>query len=136
MIDAVESAGRAGLIARVRGCLGRGWGDDFASDMGALDAGLQAALLWARHSTHGAFLPTSIGRICITEPVAGALRCILVGHRIDDARGVCDVALVDMAGRTVASLEHVELHRLGDDAAFSGAARAVTDATAAARTVA
>lgn len=122
LVDVVEGASRAGLVARVRGCLERDWGDSLALDMGALDAALQAALLWARHATRGAFLPTAIARVHAGEPVSGPLGCVLVGRSLDDVRGVCDVQLTDMAGRVVFALEGVEVHRLGDDAAFARAA--------------
>lgn len=125
LVDVVDGASRAGLVARVRGCLERDWGDALALDMGALDAALQAALLWARHATRGAFLPTAIARVHAGEPVSGPLGCVLVGRSLDDVRGVCDVQLTDMAGRVVFSLEGVEVHRLGDDAAFARAASSV-----------
>lgn len=128
LVDVVEGAGRDGLIARVRGCLERDWGEALAVDMGALDAALQAALLWTRHATGGAFLPTAIARVRVGEPVNGPLRCVLVARDLHDTRGLCDVRLFDMSGRTAFALDGVEVHRLPDDTTFAPAPAVVLEA--------
>lgn len=128
LVDRVLGAGKAGCVALVKGSLENEWGDGFAVDMGALDAALQVALLWARAVTGGAFLPTSIARVWSSDPQSGPLRCVLVGKSIDGVRGACDIRLTDMAGRVVFSLEGVEVHRLGNDAAFARDAQAPVSA--------
>jgi NADP-dependent 3-hydroxy acid dehydrogenase YdfG len=119
LVDAVEGVGEAGLVARVRGCLERDWGDGLEIDMGALDAALQAALLWTRHTTGGAFLPTAIARVRVAEPVLGPMRLVLVRRALEETHGVCDVQLLDLSGRVAFELQGVTVHRLPEDDAFA-----------------
>jgi NADP-dependent 3-hydroxy acid dehydrogenase YdfG len=118
MIESVEAAGDAGLVARVHGSLARGWGENLAVDVGALDAALQAVLLWGRQRTGGAYLPTSIARLTsLLGPRHAALRCIVRGLVCDELKARADVLLVDESdGAIVALLEGVELHRVSDEA--------------------
>jgi hypothetical protein len=122
LVDGVDLMTDDGCAARVHGCIDAGWGHDLAVDVGALDAALQLALLWGRHRTGGAFLPTAIARVDASAPRAGALRAVLRGRSCDERRAVVDVQLVAADGSMVCSLVGVELHRLTDDAAFAPSA--------------
>lgn len=121
LVDAIESMGEDGCLARVHGCLDAGWGQDLALDVGALDAALQLALLWARHRTGGAYLPTAIARVDASAPRAGALQAIVRGRSCDEHRAIVDVQLLAAGGEIVCSLLGIEVHRLADDAAFAPA---------------
>lgn len=122
VIDAVERMAREGCTARVRGAAELGWGNGLALDVGALDAALQLALLWARQETGGAFLPTSIARVdTLGAPgiARGALRAVLRGRSCDAQKAVVDVTLEDAAGHVVLACTGVAVHRLADDHAFA-----------------
>ncbi len=113
------------LVARARGCVDAGWGEALALDAGALDAALQAALLWARHRSGGAFLPTAIAAVTASTPAAGRgpLACVVRGARCDGVKAVADVTLTRADGTVAAALTGVELHRLPRDDAFASGAR-------------
>src|SRR5207244_990841 len=119
LIDAVVAASPRGLVARARGSLARGWGSELAVDVGALDAALQAMLVWCRHVTGAAFLPTAIAHID-AEPARDerALVCVVHGATCDGLRARADIVLCDEQGRCCARLDGVEMHRLPDDGAF------------------
>lgn len=125
VVDAVELMTHEGCVARVRGSAAMGWGQGLALDVGALDAALQLALLWARHETGGAFLPTSIARVdTLGAPShAGVLRAVLRGRSCDAQKAVVDVTMEDAAGHVVLACTGVAVHRLADDRAFAAGAR-------------
>jgi len=115
VVDAIDGASTSGMIARVRGVHGARWPRGFVTDVAALDAALQVALLWARTSTGGAYLPTSIERVELHGVTsAPSLECVLSARGPADLRAIVDVDLVG-----VASLRGVNVHRLPDDNAFA-----------------
>lgn len=122
VVDAIELMTHDGCVARVRGAAAKGWGQGLALDVGALDAALQLALLWARHETGGAFLPTSIARVdALGGCASGALRAVLRGRSCDAQKAVVDVTMEDSAGHVVLACTGIAVHRLADDRAFAGA---------------
>jgi acyl carrier protein len=122
LVDEVEGISAAGIVGRVRGTRLAGWGErPFDVDVGALDAGLQLALLYGRHALNGAFLPTGFGRFV---PFAGgllegSLRCVVNASAEGKDRVRADVSFVDEGGRLLMQLKGLELHRLLDDKAFT-----------------
>lgn len=123
-LDGVTDQAMTATVATTRAA---GFSGAFASDVAALDAGLQLLLLWARHKTGGAFLPTRVGAfeqhhaafthgslVCVVEAKAPLGR--------DDVRAVADVHFLDARGAPVFVMHNVVAHRLPDDAAFGAVA--------------
>ncbi|HEY1100843.1 MAG TPA: SDR family NAD(P)-dependent oxidoreductase, partial [Myxococcota bacterium] len=63
LIEHLDGVDDMAVVARVQSTRGAGWAGRFTVDVAALDAGLQLLLLWARHRTGGAFLPTRVGAV-------------------------------------------------------------------------
>ena len=100
-----------------------GFAGRFSSDVAALDAGLQLVLLWARHRTGGAFLPTRVGALTLHQGALpeGLLTCVVEAKASlgsADIRAVADVHFIDSRGVQVCSMTDVVAHRLQDDDAF------------------
>ena len=91
-----------------------GWNTrTWATDMAALDGGLQMVLLWTRHRTHSASLPTGIAAWRgYGRPAPGPVRCLLNGRKVGPNNTVSDLAFVDAGGRVYAELIGVEAHVL------------------------
>ena len=120
VVDSVSALGADGAIATVRGVHAAGWPGIWRTDAAAVDAALQVALLWARHQTGGAFLPTAIGRVSLTAPGAGPLQCVIKTRTAPvGPRAVVDAWLLDGAGAVRIALTGIEIHRLPDDRAFA-----------------
>jgi Polyketide synthase dehydratase len=127
LVDDVIGASAEGLVAQVRGVRAaneaawkRFGGEPYVLDVAALDAALQATLLWARHVTGGAYLPTSLGRLVVGAGIAsGAYRCVVAARAAPELVAEADVALINERGEVAYRLESVRVHRLPDDAAFS-----------------
>src|SRR5690606_14545201 len=89
-------------------------------------------LLWARHHTGGAFLPTGVGAFETHEALfsSSALTCVVEGkERLarDAVRATADISFFDGRGALVMVMRDVVAHRLPDDDAFGAA---VADAVA------
>jgi len=118
-IDGLDASART-AAARVSSTVAAGWSGRFVVDAAALDAGLQLLLLWARHATGGAFLPTAVGALVMHShvPARGSLTCVLRGKAPPDLKAAADLAFVDDRGRVLFELLGVEAHRLPSDDAF------------------
>ena len=120
LVDTVGACGPDGMVATVRGVREARWPGEWRTDAAAVDGVLQVALLWARHLTGGAFLPTSIERVGLAPPGDGPLTCVLKARVAPDGpRAVADAWLLDGAGRVRVALTGIEIHRLPDDRAFA-----------------
>jgi hypothetical protein len=118
VIERVDGVSPRGMSARLTGTAHQAWPGNWRLDPALLDGGLQLAVLWARHLTDRAVLPTAIDRavIAMAGPVTGAVRCVLEGRAATGDRVVSDVRFVDDAGRTIAELRGVETHALPSEA--------------------
>ena len=104
-----------------------GWhGEGWATDPAALDAVLQAGLLWCEKVLGGGSLPTSIGRVHLYRtPGPDDLRLVLRKRQVSRDRAVYDAWLVDDQGAVVVALSEVSHHRLpGSGPAARDAAQA------------
>lgn len=120
LVDTVGACGPDGMIATVRGVREARWPGEWRTDAAAVDGVLQVALLWARHLTGGAFLPTSIAQVSLAPPGEGPLTCVLKARVAPDGpRAVADAWLLDGAGEVRVALTGIEIHRLPDDRAFA-----------------
>ncbi|MFO0728876.1 MAG: SDR family NAD(P)-dependent oxidoreductase [Myxococcota bacterium] len=122
LVDAVEGVSSKAMVAKVRGVRDAAWPDrSWHLDAAAIDAALQLVLLWARHTTQGAFLPTAIGEVVLYAAPAspGPLRAILsAAEAPHETRVLANVQLVDAEDRVVFEMLGVEAHRLPEDTAF------------------
>lgn len=122
------------MAAQVRGVRHAAWPDrSWQVDAAAMDAGLQLVLLWARHATRGAFLPTGAAEIALYSgvPSPGALRAVVIAAEAPtDTRARADLYLVDAEGRVILRLSGVEAHRLPEDSAFQAPRPAVSSTLA------
>lgn len=120
LVDGVSACGDDGMIATVRGVQHARWPGAWRTDAAAIDGVLQVALLWARHLTGGAFLPTSIARVSLTPPGDGPLTCVLKARVAPSGpRAVVDAWLLGPDGAARVALSGIEIHRLPDDRAFA-----------------
>jgi len=132
LIEKIQGVGPRAMAALVRGVRHAAWPDrSWQVDAAAIDAGLQLVLLWARHATRGAFLPTGVAEVSLYSgvPPSGALRAVVIAAEAPtDTRVRADLHLVDADGRVILRLSGVEAHRLPEDTAFQ-ATRAVLSST-------
>ena len=122
VIERIESVSDQGMVACLSGVVARAWPGAWLLDPALLDGGLQLALLWARHRSGRAALPTAIGAVHAKLAVADAreqsvsvtfpVRCSLTGREEQGDRMRSDLAFVDAAGRTIAELHQLETHFL------------------------
>jgi hypothetical protein len=111
----VSGIGAAGATARARDVREMGWspGTRWHTDPAALDAALQLALLWAERRFGAAFLPMGAGeiRLCGDGPVDGPARCVVLAREqeADPVRPLCDLAVLDAAGRSRVEMLGVSL---------------------------
>jgi hypothetical protein len=114
-LTAVDGVGAEGLTGAVVGLTALGWGGDgWRLDPAALDAALQAGLLWTEVVTGGASLPTGFGRLEVLAegPARGPLRLILARRSTTADRATYDAWLVGEDGLAVAHLADVSHHKL------------------------
>jgi hypothetical protein len=80
-------------------------------DVVCLDAGLQAALLWAQPRLNGGSLPTRFKRFTALKDVAPGetLRVVLGSKLLDSRRAQHDIAFYDASGALCALMEGVEM---------------------------
>ncbi|SNT50064.1 Phosphopantetheine attachment site [Asanoa hainanensis] len=105
-----------GAEAEVVGARVMGWPGRWRTDPAAIDGALQAAVLWAAHTTGDATLPMGLDQVHVHRAGAapGTLRCIVrAGSRTTD-QARCDVALLDEDGRVRTELLGVRLVRRPD----------------------
>lgn len=120
LVEGVSACGDDGMIAQVRGVRQARWPGAWRTDAAAVDGALQAALLWARHLTGGAFLPTSIARVSLAPPGEGPLTCVLKARVAPSGpRALVDAWLLGPDGAVRVALSGIEIHRLPDDRAFA-----------------
>jgi acyl transferase domain-containing protein/NADP-dependent 3-hydroxy acid dehydrogenase YdfG len=111
-IRAVHGVSVGGAVATVVGARELGWGGThWHTDPGALDAGLQLALLWAERALGGPTLPMSAGecRVYRTGLADGPMRCVVRAGRLSGSQAECDVALLDADGGIRAELLDVSV---------------------------
>ena len=123
LIEHLDGVDEMAMVARVQSTRGAGWAGRFTVDVAALDAGLQLLLLWARHRTGGAFLPTRVGAVqqhTLLLP-RGPLTCVVEAVQplaADEVKAVANITFLDDNGRIVFEMNNVVAHRLPDDNAF------------------
>jgi len=100
--------------AEVAGANALGWPSTrWAIDPAAFDGGLQLAVLWTRHHTQAAALPTRIDAyVPYAQPADGPIRVVLKGRKAGTRNSVSDLAFIDHQGTLYAELKGVELHTL------------------------
>ncbi len=132
LIETLDGVNELAMTAHVHTTRQAGFAGAFAGAVAALDAGLQLLLLWARHHTGGAFLPTGVGAFEAQQALfsSSALTCVVESkERLarDAVRATADISFFDESGALVMLMRDVVAHRLPDDDAFGAAA---TDAVA------
>jgi acyl transferase domain-containing protein/acyl carrier protein len=118
-IQSLRGVSAEGGEATLRGLGALGWPvDDWRTDSGVLDGGLQLALLWSEKVLGRPSLPTSIAsaRIYTTAPHHGEIRCLLRGVETHRERTRADLVFLAADGQVVAELEGVETHALPGEA--------------------
>ncbi len=123
LIEQLDGVDDMAMVARVQSTRGAGWAGRFTVDVAALDAGLQLLLLWARHRTGGAFLPTRVGAVVQHTLVLprGPFTCVVEATQplpSNEVKAVANITFLDEHGRVVFELRDVVAHRLPDDNAF------------------
>lgn len=85
------------------------WCKNHDLDIATLDGGLQLALLWTKHVTGAASLPTGIGafKSFQKELPKGEVRCVLRKKSVQDKGAVSDLIFYDQDHKPWASLEDV-----------------------------
>ncbi len=115
VIKELDGISPDGISGQLKGVEEAGWAEEpWATDVAAMDGGLQLALLWAKEVLGGPSLPTSIERLTTwtDRPVTGQVRCVLKGRTHAGSKAVSDLIFLDDEGRTVAELAGVETHLL------------------------
>ncbi|GIF63897.1 hypothetical protein Ais01nite_19320 [Asanoa ishikariensis] len=105
-----------GAEADVVGVRVMGWPGTWQTDPAAIDGALQAAVLWAAHTTGHATLPMGVDALHVHRPgpAPGPLRCVVrAGSRTTDQTR-CDIALLDEDGEVRTELLGVRLVRRPD----------------------
>jgi hypothetical protein len=109
-VDGVEDEGSSGQLI---GTAGLGWNTNgWQTDVGAIDGGLQLALLWSNHVLGGRTLPTGVGTYndygkgLFKEPVT----CELEKKHVSRNKAVCDITFSLGNGDVLAKLTDVETH--------------------------
>ncbi|MBO0675902.1 SDR family NAD(P)-dependent oxidoreductase [Mycolicibacterium sp. S2-37] len=116
VIDRLDSFGSAGGTATLKTLADLGWSDvDWAIDPASVDGGLQLGILWASAHGYPLVLPVRIGRAALHRSFgdAGALRCRLAAHPVNDKRVDFDITFETTDGAPVATLEGVEFYVAG-----------------------
>ena len=111
-VQAVEGESERGISGSLLGSAELGWySPEAVTDTALLDGAIQLAVLWVKHATGGAALPTSIGSLVLHGGAASlqSARCIATvkGHGKDKAS--FDVALLDAAGNVAIELKSLEV---------------------------
>jgi len=114
VIRSVDGIADGGLTATLDGVAAHGWAGLWQLDPALLDGGLQAAVLWAHRKLGAGSLPTAIASLHIYHlgPVAGTIRCVLVGREASHERAVSDAIFLASNGSVVAELRGIEVHAL------------------------
>jgi hypothetical protein len=109
----IDHLSEQGLDAQVVGATSLGW-NAHGHDLPALDAVLQAALVWTHTRLAGPSLPTGIDRLCLRNPgpATGELRMHLRGRQAEGGHATSDAVLVDGSGNTFAVFEGIHTHLL------------------------
>jgi acyl transferase domain-containing protein/NADP-dependent 3-hydroxy acid dehydrogenase YdfG len=113
----VDGLSTAGADATVIGVRELGWTDGpWWTDPAAVDGALQAAVLWASHTTGGATLPMGVDRFRVhrTGPAPAPLRCLVRAGTVTGDQVCCDITLLDADGEPRAELFAVHLIRRPD----------------------
>jgi hypothetical protein len=125
LIDVIHGISPSAMKLAVRGLASARWPNvPGVVDAAALDAGLQAALLFAHARTGGAFLPTGIARLASFAEPRASYELTLVARNIEADRVVVDLFFADEAGALVMTALGVEVHRRPDDVQAASAAPA------------
>ena len=113
MLRRVDGVGDEGSSGEMVGTRALGWtGSGWQTDAGAMDGGLQLALLWSRHVLGGRSLPTAVGSYTgygdplPEEPV----HCQLRRKTVSSSSAVCDLTFSVEGGPVFAELTGVETH--------------------------
>jgi acyl transferase domain-containing protein/NADP-dependent 3-hydroxy acid dehydrogenase YdfG len=108
----VSESGATAPLVGVR--KGGGWPQEgWHTDPGAVDAGLQLALVWAARASDAEYLPVAIGEVRIhrPHPLEVPARGVVAVVEKDPYRPVCDVAVVDGDGTVLVELLGTALAR-------------------------
>jgi len=108
---------RQGAEAQVVGVRAAGWPEtQWWTDPAAVDGALQAAVLWAEHTTGGATLPMSVEAVRVHRPgpAPASLRCLVRAAAVAADQARCDIALLDEDGDVRTELLGVSLIRRPD----------------------
>jgi hypothetical protein len=113
----VQGLSRHGAEAQVVGVRAAGWPEaPWWTDPAAVDGALQAAVLWARHTTGAATLPMSVDAVRVHRPgpAPATLRCLVRAGVVAADETRCDIALLDEDGDVRTELLGVSLIRRPD----------------------
>jgi hypothetical protein len=108
----------AGMVGTLAGAKALGWNEEmYVTDPALLDGGLQLALLWGRERLGQRTLPTRIRQLRIYQPglVDGPVKVVLRPEAHDPLHTRSTLSWIDDAGRTIATMEGVEMHVISDE---------------------
>ena len=113
VIDSLDGISDEGAVATLRGLHEmQDWpaDEEWVMDAALLDGCLQVALLWGLRVCGAQSLPMRINEVvCYSAPVAGTLRCELVGRTANAQRSVSDMRVTDADGNLIYDLRGVEM---------------------------
>jgi acyl carrier protein len=111
-VSAVEGENDRGIAGTLLASSELGWPTPEAvTDTALLDGAIQLAVLWAKHATGGAALPTSIGSLVLHGSAASltSARCIATVKSHGKEKASFDLALLDAAGNVAIEMRALEV---------------------------
>jgi hypothetical protein len=111
-VQAVEGENERGIAGTLLASSGLGWPcPEAVTDTALLDGAIQLAVLWVKHATGGAALPTAIGSLVLHGSAASlqSARCIAAVKGYGKEKASFDVALLDAAGNVAIELKSLEV---------------------------
>ncbi len=114
VIRELEGVSDSGIAAVMVGAKELGWAGEWQTDTALVDGGLQLALLWTKHATGGASLPTGVGSFhrYVSGLPTGAVRCVLHGETKGKDKVTCHIAFLGGDGQMLAEMRGVDTHVL------------------------
>lgn len=111
VIQSLDGLSQAGIVGTLACGRQAGWPDGpWSMDPAVVDGGLQLAGVWTKQVLGGASLPMALGELRLYQQglVDCAVRCLVHGRRVHNARSVCDISFSDQSGMLIAEMLEVE----------------------------
>jgi malonyl CoA-acyl carrier protein transacylase len=117
-LRAIGQSSHEGVVGTLAGARALGWDEGaYATDPALLDGGLQLAIVWGHERLGQRTLPTRIGALRVYQRgfIDGPVRTVLRSDGHDPLHTRSTLTWIDEAGRTIATMEGVEMHVISDD---------------------